>query len=773
YVSAVAGNGNWTDAAHWVTNLDPNYYVVSGTQAVNGVPTTPGAGTSDQPGFGQACFESGGVSDCLNVATGTETVANHPIGQETTTGTAGNDRAVVSTATLDGDSGSTDAQGSGTAAAVAAQAAVVAAAVLPAATLSNGLPGATNFVPNNDDGNRLTSTAPRYFDVTLSAAGTTTLNTAATIDRFTIAGGTAMLDITSTGTLTSLMGVTQSTGTMQVNGTLISGGDYLMMTGGLNGTGTIRAPFFTSVAGTIAPGTATTIGTLNFQGNIILSSGNMYLVNLGPNGTSDKIAVTATTFNGTTPTNGLANIGGAIGFSAVAGYTIRAGDIYTILTSQGGVSGTFTASPLSAILTPKFHYSSFAVTVSIDAGLYANVIANTPVQVAYAKLLDQDRIVYDRLSDLYGILDLQSAATIRSTLEGLAPRTESTRNALGTVSIDNMSRFYRDRLASLEPGDLGGSVAMIGKPFQIAALRSAGLPSSPEVRSDAGDPMIVQEGKLPETMSAFVAGGYIDGDSASMPTAIPLTGRDQFNGFFIAAGIETEVAPDGVVGFSLSYTDIDATPSLASQEAHSELYQGTLYGKVKTSSGFFFDGAFSAGLFNSHTVRNVSLAGTAYRLASNDRSLVVSAELGAGQSFDLGSIKLDPRVALRGARIAFDDINETGGGPALTYERGNYDSLQGRAGFSASGGDTIKPYLSAYYVHDFANQPGFVLANFSGGTGTGALFAVAGEDNDWAEISGGIGFKTGTVELSVGADTTIGRDDVKNQSYHGTIKIDF
>ena len=42
----------------------------------------------------------------------------------------------------------------------------------PAPTLANGLPGATNFVPNNVDRVRTTGVAGRYYDVTLRNAGT-------------------------------------------------------------------------------------------------------------------------------------------------------------------------------------------------------------------------------------------------------------------------------------------------------------------------------------------------------------------------------------------------------------------------------------------------------------------------------------------------------------------------------------------------------------------------------------------------------------------------
>jgi outer membrane autotransporter protein len=317
---------------------------------------------------------------------------------------------------------------------------------------------------------------------------------------------------------------------------------------------------------------------------------------------------------------------------------------------------------------------------------------------------------------------------------------------------------------------------MIGKPFQIAALASSGMPGTQETRSDAGGGMVSQEGKLPETMSAFVAGGYIDGHSASMPTAVPAAGRDQFNGWFAAAGLEADVSETALLGFSFAYTDMDSTPSFAGQEASSTLFQGTLYGKAKTKGGLFLDGTFSAGVFDSRTVRNVSLAGTSYRLVGKDQSLFISGEIGAGGSVPVSSaIALDPRVSLRGTRIMFDTINETGGGPALVYKPGSLDSVQTRAGFNAHGNSvTVKPYVSAYWVHDFGRQPGFVGANFVGGVGPNALFAVASSDNDWAEASAGLTFSASDkVSLSVGANTTIGRKDVTNQSYHGTITFAF
>jgi uncharacterized protein YhjY with autotransporter beta-barrel domain len=781
YVSAIAGNGNWNDPTHWVTNVDPNYQIIGPNgQIVTGVPTTPGAGNTTQPGFGQACFQSGGSSDCFDIATRTETYdpTGHPIGTGAVAG-GDNGAAMVSVATLDGSSGGADS----TAAATSGVGVELysreaqdgqssngqAVAALPAATLLNGLPGATNFVPGNTDGNRLTNTAARYFDVTLSATGTTTLDTAVTIDRFGIAGAGAMLDVTSTGSLTSLLGFNQITGTMQVNGSLITGGDYFMMTGGLNGTGTIRAAYFTSVAGTIAPGTASSIGTLTFQGNVILSSGNMLLLNLG-SGASDKIVVQA---NGAG--TGIANLGGLVNVSAISGYTIKAGDTYTILTAQGGVTGGFSgANAFSAILSPTFVYSTNAVQLVVTPGKYADVVsATSPVQKAYAQLLDQDRGGgAPGLPAIYFGLDLQNAATIQAQLEGWAPRNQTLSDALDTTIVDNMSRFYRDRLAGLHPGSLGGKLAMIGQPFQMASLAINGLQGQAEVRTDAGGE-VHSQASLPETMSGYLAGGYINGHSRPMSTAIPAGGRDQFDGFYIAGGIEKEVSPYAAIGFSLSYSKLDGTTVNAPQSARAELIQGSVYAKVETPGGVTLDAIMSGGSLKANTVRVVSVLGTPYTLTGSNTVPAISGEIGLGKNFDAGKLTVTPRISARGSHIDLSSFTETGGGPALRYGRTSLDSLQGRAGLTLSGGTSIKPQLSGYFVHEFTKQALSVGANFVGGNGPDAIFALGGRDRDWAEISGGLTITTGKVDLSVSADTTISRDDVSNQSYRGSIAFHF
>lgn len=745
YVGNVAGNRNWNDSANWVSNLDPNYQIIGDDgELVNGVPGDVGEGVNGTDGkFGEACFESGGFADCYNVGTDEFTSEVRPIG----TGGASNSAAQTSIRDLVGP---------------AAQADI---AALPGPTIDNGLPGATGFVPNNSEPGQ--GQMPRYYDVTLAAAGTTTLGSAVTIDRLTLAGINSGLTIASGGSLTSLIDISQIAGAMMVDGTLTTRGDYFMMLGSLQGNGTINTPFFTSVAGAISPGTTTTTGTLTFNGNIVLSEGTGYFVNLGANGASDRIVVNATGAD-----DGIAAIGGTVLFSPAGGYMVRDGDTYTILTAAGGIDGTFDGQSISAILRPTFSYLPNAVQVTIEAGLYAHVVQPTAVQGAYAQLLDQSR-GNAGLAGIYGPLDMQGAATIQATLESWAPRTETLRGSLATVAVDNMSRFYRDRLLSLDEGNMGGTLSMIGRPVQLAALNMNAL-GDDMVRSDSST-VTVQEGRLPEDTSAFLAGGYLDGDSRPMATALPLGGRDQFDGFYLAGGIEKALGDSSVVGLALSYTDVDGTTDLPGQKASGQLIQGTLYGKTLLGGGIELNSQVSAGAFKSRTTRIADLLGTPFTLTGKDSSLVFTGEVSLGKNFDLGAVEFGPRVAARASHIGFSDIKENGGGPALHIERSSFNSVQGRAGLALSGkrGSAFQPHLSADYVHEFMDAPVSFGATFVGGPGPNAIFGLAGTDKDWFEVGGGVTFKTGNIDLSIGADTTIARKDVSNQSYRGSVTFHF
>ena len=790
YVTATAGNKNWEDATAWVTTLDPAYNIISGGQLVNGVPTELG-GTivATTPQFGEVCFQSPlnsatppTFNECQNLATGAvrNNVPNTPSGSSDSSPTltaivtdaAAPDAVAITetAASVTTSNGATVATRDGLTGAVESPMAAPGFrdGPLPAPTLANGLPGATNFVPNNVNGVRATGVAGRYYDVTLRNAGIVTLNSNVTVDRFTVLGASSQLTVNSGASLNSLIDVMHSTGIVQNNGTITTGGDYLFSSGLLSGTGRVNTPFLTSVLGNFAPATLGTVGTLTIGGNLVMASGSTFAVDLGPSGTSDRLAVVA---NGTS--TGMANVGGRVVFSAAGGNIIRANDLYTILTATGGVTGTFSTTTLSAILTPQFIYTANTVQARINAGSYFP-LALTPVQRSFAALLDRNR-GGTNVAPLYDFLDLQNAGTIQATLESWAPRAETLKAAIGTTAIDNMNRFFRGRLASMDiSGGFGGQVATLGNPFQTVSRMSSSQLQPGQPAMGYAQNSTETSAALPDTVSVFFAGGYLDGQSSSMATAIPFGGDDNYDGYYAAVGVESELGDNAGIGFALSYTDIDGTTSSAMQNASGKLFQGTLYGKLQYGSGITLDTQVSAALFRATTDRTAVLGPTSYRLQSEDDTLALSAEVGLSKMFEAGSLEIGPRAAMRASRIEFTPTIETGGAPALAFDRGRYDSLQGLAGLTLSGGSMkFRPYATAYYVHEFQDKPASFGANFVGGVGLPAVFALTGTDSDWFEASAGIAFGSEKFEIALGADTTIGRSDVSNQSYRGMVTFRF
>ena len=550
-------------------------------------------------------------------------------------------------------------------------------------------------------------------------------------------------------------------GTLTVNGALTR--SALTATGGgtIGGTGSL-ASLTAASGGIVAPGNVGAIGTLTVTGTTTFAAGSQYLVDVGLPGTSDLIA-----------TNRAVLSGGTVTLRPTA-RDPRFGDSYTILTATNGVTGTFgDTTSFSAILYPLLSYSPTAVTASVAARSYTSVVANTPVQMAYARLLDGNRsAAYNSLLGIYGGLDLQSASTIQATLESLAPRAETTKRAIGTVATDNMARFYRERISAMAPETFqGGSIAMIGKPMEFAANEIA-MPGQAAMVSDT-PATTLQENVLPENAAVYLAGGYLDGSSASMPGTVPQTGRDRFDGFYVAAGIEAKVDDSSMLGFGFSYTKIDGKPN-AGQTARGELIQGTLYGRIGGSLGPSLAVQTSAGVYQSRTRRTGTFLGTAFDLRARDNALALSSEIGATYNAGSEALRFGPRVAVRTNRIDFTPTAETGTGPALATSKDSYRSIQARAGLQLDGNaQGLRPFASAYYVHDFQDRSNVFLAGFAGGTPLRTPFRVATQDRDWGELSAGLSYRTGNATLSLSADTTFERSDVRNQAYRGGLKLSF
>ncbi|MDC7786467.1 autotransporter domain-containing protein [Rhodoplanes sp. TEM] len=223
--------------------------------------------------------------------------------------------------------------------------------------------------------------------VTVAAGGSATLDGLTTFTNtasglISLGAGSSLNLIGTTfyneGVLSIAAGASLTATTVQVDGTLnvngtVDGAVVVGETGTLNGSGTIGDTIVTS-GGTVAPGNS--IGTLTVAGTYTQWASTTYAVEIGANGTSDLIHATGT-----------ADIQG--GTVAVTTYGIATvGTRYTILTADGGVTGTYDAvangGAVSAFATATLDYDSTNVYLDVALTRAFTAAAATANQAAAA-----------------------------------------------------------------------------------------------------------------------------------------------------------------------------------------------------------------------------------------------------------------------------------------------------------------------------------------------------------------------------------------------------
>lgn len=787
YVGARAGDGNWEDPDHWETLLDPMYRVINADgQIVNGLPTTPELGLNGTEfDFGAVCVEFESPGDfCTDVATG---IAESTFAPPTvSTGGEGalkadlhNNPAELDLKMLDGgeniampasfDLSILSAAGSSSSALLetSQEQAQNGVATLPAPTLSNGLPGATGFVPNNIDpvvsADPDVNVLPRYFDVTLDQNGTTTLSSSVTIDKLTIRGN-AGLTIGADGDLTSLIDINQFGGITTVNGALTSVGDYTLLAGMLGGTGTVTAPFLTSITGIFSPGTMGTTGTLTIDGNVVMSSGSTFLADITGSGASDLIAVT-----------GIANTGGVVGLGTT-GLTQQVngnGLQYTILTADGGVTGAFTETSLSAILSQSFIYQENAVLMEIEAASYASVIdLNDPVQEAYAQLFDQNR-PNSVLAGLYG-LDFASVETIRSTFTSLAPVNEQAVRSIAGQTLNLLQNFNDARMREADRSRAGGKIAVTGTPLNVvqAGLSSFGQPIGMDAMAfqSGAEETEMSDATLPEDVAIFLSGGFVRGDVNSLPGFAQET---QIEGLFVSGGVEFYPREETMLGLAGYFNSLDADTPLG-QQVDSETYAFSLYVRHKFTDGPVVDGQFSMGSMGFDTTRTVQLLGTSQTLTSSTDDLLVSGMLGLSHDLETGIGTISPGIEGRYASVDLGEVREDGGITALAIERDSFTSAQARFGFDYSKhSKMVQINAKTQLVWEFQDGPQLLAANFASGIGPNANFVLDTADHTWVEMGMSANVGNGPFQMGLGFETSIGRDSAEARVFRASATYRF
>ena len=701
YVTNLAGDADWTDATHWVQTMDPNYTVARDGQLVNALPGNLGLTTStNTTKFGEVCF----LDDCLDVAqAGTE------------------DPGIGAGLTVPGG------------------------------------PGSTNFVPNNVRAAPLAGVSARYYDVTLSAAGTTRATTSIEIDKLTI-DGPAKLDVQGMGNLTVLGDFTQMIGWTNVDGRLKTG-EALVVKGLLSGSGTFDPTFLTVAAGVVAPGGGDKVGTLTVQGDVILASASALFIDAF-RGSADKLAVTGDAANPGSLT--LSNA--SLVFNKVTDKAApRDGEKYTIATATGGISGTFgTVYSFQGVLRPELSYDVNKVTATLRAGSLVTILDGaTPTAVAFAAALDTLRTSsYNSLWNLYGAVDLMGPGQLAATLDGLAPRTMGESGLLQDRQSRMLMSNVIDRL-SLAGTGAGSGITVIGDAHGFApqsgtaATRHAfaGLAPSSKVAS-----------RLPEGVSGFVAAGTLSGESSYGDSARLGGGR---SGNWMGMGLEFRVADRTTVGTATGFASATSRPG--ADRVDSRTLQVAGYATHELGGGAYVGAVGSLEMAHLEQDRIGFDGSNALALtgASDSSRIGVMAE--AGKRIALGGgLAVTPRVRLAYDRHALEGFRERGGETALAVDTLVRERLEAKLGFALAGtGDVgggwrVTPQLQADVARRVAGSGDVITVRFAGAPDAAIALPLADGARTWAEARGALALDNGRVAFTVGAETAFGaanRDD--------------
>ena len=732
YVSAMAGDGVWSDPDHWIQGLDPNYFIYNEDgKIVNGLPD------GDEGGLGQRRPINGIVFDTPVADTDT---GDDPAG-------AGADLINFSAdglvATLpehlrDAFAGFDWSEGE----ALAPQ--TVSGLIQ---TLTG--PGYTGFVPDNYYGG-LNAPAfedpAQFFDVTLAAAGTTTLDLAnVEIDNLTLAGGDARLVINEDAFLASLIGVNVIAGELEVNGGLFSR-ELMLWSGLLSGAGEIslfdpnaflgNGVFLDgalyNVGGVVTAGAIGATGTLTLNGDYIQSAGGVLGVDWSASG-ADLLQV-----------NGDVSLNGVIAVNPIGGYLPAFGDTRRILNFTGERLGEFAGDNLPGVLFLTSTYGSGFVSVTVDAADFATVADfQNPSQSGLAQYLDGARSSsYDDLETLYRGLDLQSGAQLAASFEALAPHEAFQSRRASRAHLETFSAQMRD--IALTQG-LSHDSALGAAAFTARLMDTDMRPSLNEAslalqaEDSASGPVMNDAGN---GIRIFAAGGQLDG--AVQTTNVS---EGDLEGHFGMVGADIQARDWLRVGAALGYASSEVeTVALAAGSISSEIDTLQLSAYAVAERGPILGMArLSSASHDTESRRSLSVGGQSLAAEGSQDSDTLEASLMGAYRIDPleGWLHLTPLVSMTWSETEYDAGQQTGSAAAVNLSESISNELVARAGLKLNtslnwGSARIEPQAYLGFAGDLLDGSETVYGSFTNAPGLFSIAPGVNGDDEWSEISVGV-----------------------------------
>jgi subtilase-type serine protease len=511
-------------------------------------------------------------------------------------------------------------------------------------------------------------------------------------------------------------------------------------TGIFGGTGSVIGNVAVNAGGTLAPGALQTTssivrnGALTIQGNLAFNPGSTYAVQLAPGST------TVTNVSGTT------TIAGAQAAALLAPGIYSVGSRIAVLTSSGGVSGTFGSLAFNSAginVAPQLGYDNQNVFLTLKQAPLPAVPAGTPtngvnVASALAGFISAGGTLPSAFQNLYPLS--LSPAAYAATLNLLAGQT-------GTAAVTDVTLTTNQFLTTMfdfgAPGrqEVGTPMAFAPEAEMTPEVALAYAATTPKGKMVTKAPPYVYEPGWNTWVSGFGGTSHLDGNAT--------VGSQNFSGNIAggAGGVDYRVSPDATVGFAISGGETHFSLDGGFGSGNTDFFQGGVYGKMRYWNAYIA-GAVAFGTHHVTTGRTVTIGPAADHMTATFNAQSVAGRVEGGYRYGTAFYGFTPYAAVQVQNVFTPDYTETlaAGGTAQTFQSKSTTSTRTELGSWVDyrvNGWTLRG--RAAWLHEFDTDvsltaqfavfpsPAFVV-NGANRPGDAALVSGLAEVPLWANV---------------------------------------
>lgn len=815
YATAAAGDGDWSDASRWTRAMDPSYFIVDAQgNLVNGMwadaPETPEDGLAlEGPLFGTIFdttaegYRDGNLFDNspdYGASSSAESAAS------TAASSAGSSTRSVDSVIELGAGGMSYGPAQMTAGVQVIDDSAQEPRLggfLPADNIgqfdddalhggetpstvisvaeSDGQPhaadtdppvsgfaiGSSDFVPNNSYGlfgtfaGAITGDVARFYDVTLSASGTTTVDMNVEIDRLRITGSDAGFFLPEEHIFSTLIAFDQSAGQSRIDGLLLA--REVMMTGGLlHGDGVISTLTFWNVAGMVSPGALGEIGELLILGDYVQTAAGALVFDWSAEG-SDMLLV-----------DGSVALGGVAGINPVGGYIPTFGDQRTVLEYTGDRAGEFDGMiDLPGVLFLSPIYSDGMVALQVLAENFSDFANFTnPSQAALGSRFDSLRgdPQAGPVASLFQVIDLLPNGPLEDAFENLVPHEGFQLRRTLTSHGDLLASALRGRMLQgpgASGGTPGGNQAMFSLMGSEAGAGMDGMSLAEAVRAaDTGGQPDVHD--LGNGFEVFFTAGLVD---ASAPTTASSANAD-IEGGFAMAGIDYGRRHGWRVGAAIGFATSESDQALAGGGAATSRVESVQLTGYAAYRGERLQGLLAAsyGDHSSRARRDVAIGGLVMPVTGTLSATSYDLTGQIGYTVTNGALRATPMAGITWHRVEVDAGSVAGSPAAFDLSSYSDSFTTARVGLDAgiivnNARFTLEPRAYIGYANRLSDENETIAGDFAGTPGTQGLILGTGVDaeSDWFEVSvGAIARLNNGIDLSLAYETRAGSNRIRD-----------